>query len=236
MDNSKHFSHGKISQIDVARVPNGDLASLNLDANIEEAHENETSVEHVPIFVEYNDEEDWYWRYGKERLYTQVFSSELNPQSDEISWDQLHCFVTNYAWVDSKWRFLLDKPCWPLHTDVVDLVVMLYRGRRAYEKNQAKTGAREILDVLDLSKRLSEEVDALLRNCKLETGKERGKTYRFVRHTCDESTRLWIRSMLHRVLQFEDSPLPGSPVMITTFALRRFNDLAEEAETEDEHI
>jgi hypothetical protein len=203
---------------------------------MEAAHENETSIEHVPVFIQYNDEEDWYWRYGKERLYKQVFSSGQNPQSDKISWDQLHCFVTNFAWVDPKWRFLLDKPCWPLHIDVVDLVVMLYQGRRAYEKNQAKAGAREIMDVLDLSRRLSEEVQTSLRNCKLETGTKGSETYRWVHHTCDESTRVWIRSMLHRVLELEDLPLPDSPIMRTTFDLDRFDDLVDDAEAKDEDI
>lgn len=227
MNNSLHFSHGKISRINVARVPISDLASLKLDRNPEAAHENETSVEHIPLFVQYNDEEDWYWRYGEERLYKQVFSGEQNPQSDQISWDQLHCFVTNFAWVDPKWRFLLDKPCWPLHIDVVDLVVMLYHGRKSYEQNQDNSTPREMMDLLDLSKRLSEEVQTSLRYCKLETGEKGGETYRWVYHTCDESTRVWIRSMLHRVVEFKDSPLPPSPILRTAFNLSRFNNLED---------
>jgi len=227
-----------MSHIDVARVPCEDLASLDLDANADSPLVNETSAEHVPVFVEYNDEEDWYWRYGKERLYGQVFSGGQNPESnDNISWDQLHCFVTNFAWVDAKWRFLLDKPCWPLHSDVVDLVVMLYRGRKNYEEGQAKAAARGIMDVLDLSKRLSEEVETLVGNCKIETVMEGDATIRFVRHKCDGSTRGWIRSMLHRVLAFEDSSLPETPVMRTAFNLGRFNDdLADDVGAESRHI
>lgn len=235
MNNSQHFSHGKISRIDIVKVPYRDLASLNLDANAETLPETETSAEHVPIFVEYSDAEDWYWRYGKERLYSQVFSDGLNPKSDEISWSQLHCFVTNYAWVDPKWRFLLDKVCWPLHTDVVELVVMLYHGRRHYERNQDKSSPRELMDFLDLSKRLSEETETLLGNCKLETVMEGGETYRFMHHACNESTRVWIRSMLHRVLEFEGSPLPKRPVMRTAFNLNRFDDVVDDVGKKTKH-
>ncbi|MDA8269987.1 MAG: hypothetical protein M0Z39_01060 [Actinomycetota bacterium] len=220
MRNSKHYSEGRISRIDIAKVPHRDLADLNLDAESANCG-TETSIEHIPVYIEYNDEEDWYWRYGEERLYHQVFTGGKNPESEDISWAELHCFLTNFAWVDPKWRFILDKPCWPFHSDVVDHVVMLYHGRKRYERMQGTLGAREMMDTLDLSTKLSELAEKLLEHCKIETGKEKGGVYRYVRHVCDESTRKWIPSVLHRALEFKDSPLPASPVMKTSFNLDR---------------
>ena len=197
---------------------------LELDAEADD-HGSEKSAEQVPVYIEYNDEEDWFWRYGEDRLYRQVFTGGANPSPKEgfqdVSWVELHCFVTNFAWVDPKWRFLLDKPCWPLHPDVVDHVVMLHHGRRYYEKRQGDIPPREMMDVLDLSTKLSEITEKLLEHCKMETGQDEGGTYRYLRHFCDQSAKKWIPSMLHRVIEFKESPLPPSPVMRTSFNLDR---------------
>lgn len=224
MKTSKHFSGAELRRINIAKGPSKDLASLNLGANVEASGHNKVVAEQLPAYIDYNGQEGWFWKYGKEKLYGPVFSSEMNPKCNDLSWHQLHCFVTSFAWVDPKWRFLLDKPCWPLHINVVDLVVMLYRGRKHYEENQDKASPREILDVRELSRQLSEEAEAMLGNCRIETVKKEGmKTWRFMHHTCSDSTRKWIPLVLHRVLEFEDSPLPPSPVMMTAFGLDRFD-------------
>ena len=221
--NSQHFSDKKIHRVDVLTIPKADLQPLDLDATESDSLDDETSIQHIPLVLEYNNAEDWYWRYGEERLYDEVFCNGKNPKGLDLSWSELHCWVTNYAWVEPCWRFILNKPCWPLHSDVVDRVVALYLGRRYYEDNRAKAPCKDHAEFFDLLERVSREVKQSLHHCEIQVNTNDGEHYLYIRHSCEESTRGWIPSLLHRVLAVDGVELPGSPVMNTAFALLRFD-------------
>ena len=227
MKTSKHFTFGgKQAQMRALKIPASDLESLKLDAE-EGARERpesapQTAQEHIPVCLEYSDSEGWYWRYGKERLWGG--EAEDKRPAPNLSWNQLHCFLTNYAWTVPEWRFIFNKPCWPLHIDVVELVVGLYYGRSHYERNRDKSSPREILDMRALSSEFAAEARRLLERCEVKTGGksvEGGQPGCWIDHTAHPTTSDWIESLLHRVLDFEDSPLPPSPVMTTTADLDR---------------
>ena len=151
-----------------------------------------------------------------------MFCNKGNPKGLNLSWSELHCWVTNYAWVETRWRFILNKPCWPLHSEVVDRVVALYLARRYYEDHREKVGAKEHSEFFDLLGRLSGEVEQRLGRCEIKTNEKTGGHYLYIRHSGDESMRSWIPSLLHRVLEVDGVELPRSPVMDTAFGLRRF--------------
>lgn len=222
--NLHHFSDTKISRLDVLAIPKADLQPLDLDATEPDAQEGETSIQHIPLVLEYNNAEDWYWRYGEERLYDEVFCSNANPKGLDLSWSELHCWVTNYAWVEPCWRFILNKPCWPLHSEVVDRVVALYLGRRYYEDHRAKAAPKDHSDFFDLLKRVSKEVEHSLSYCEIQMNEKNDGHYPYIRHSCDESVRDWIVSLLHRVLVVDGVELPHSPVMDTAFSISRFDE------------
>ncbi len=205
--NSEHFSNGKINHLRAGVVPTGELRGLH-DALSNPAGDSETST-HIPMLLEYSDSEDWYWLYGHDRLY-----QRLQIRRDP-SWPTLHRFVTDYAWLEGRFRFILDKPCWPLHIDVVDRVLMLYYGRKNYEEHRAEGDAKDHLDFLNLLERVAAEVRELLGNCDLKTGipDGGGESYLYARHIPDDRVRNWIPLLLHRVLRWDGIPLPDGPVL-----------------------
>ena len=221
--NSQHFSEKKIRYDDVLAIPKADLRPLGLDATESDSEDDETSIQHIPLVLEYNTAEAWYWRYGEERLYAEVFCNKDNPKGLDLSWSELHCWVTNYAWVEPIWRFILNKPCWPLHSEVVDRVVALYLGRRYYEEHRAKATPKDHSDFFDLAARMSREVQHSLVHCEIQMNTKTDEPYPYIRHSCEESTRGWIPSLLHRVLAVDGVELPASPVMDTAFGTKRFD-------------
>ena len=211
--NSRHFSNRRIRQLYVTKIPFKDVRALNLDANEADSRDGETSLQHVPLMLEYNDGEDWYWHYGEERLYEQFCPRKDDDGSNQLSWLTLHRFITNYAWVENRWRFILNKPCWPLHSDVVDRMVMLYLGRKNYEENRSTVPPRGHVEFLDLSQRLTEEVQPQLSHCEIKIKNKGGDPCPYISHSCDEAVRSWVPFLMHRVLKIEGIKLPDSPVM-----------------------
>ena len=209
---AQDFSHGKIEQIPVARFPRDDLPILDPDIKDDE-EQYRAGIEHITISLEHNNAEDWYWRYGKERLYAQL--RVLDPKK-RVSWEELHRFVSTYAWIEGKWRFMLSKPCWMLHMDVVDRVVMLYQGRKNYEETRFKADPRAHLDFLSLLDRIVEDVHALLSHCEIKVDSEGDENYAYIHHDGGEYVHTWIPNLLHRVTEWEGLAPPESPVMCAT--------------------
>ena len=222
--NSQHFSNGKISHLGVASVPGADLRDLDLDATPGASIDGETSVQHIPLVLEYNDAEDWYWRYGQERLYGQFRPVPVADGPDPVDWSTLQRFVTSYAWIEGRWRFILDKPCWMLHADVVDRVVMLYQGRKSYEEHRGSGEVKSHAEFLDLLERVVKDVGDLLSHCEIKTveGKDGKQPYLYVRHSVGEHVRAWIPTLLHRVLRWEGRDLPKLPVMDAARSAKAF--------------
>ena len=210
---SRHFSDRKIRKLEINEIPRRDVDVLNLGANEAESPDGETWIQHVPLMLEYNDAEDWYWLYAEKRLYEQFCPRKDDDASTELSWLTLHRFITNYAWLEDSWRFIMSKPCWPLHSDVVDRMVMLYLGRKHYEENRSTAPPREHVEFLDMCKRLAEEVQPKLSHCELKKGHDVVGTYTYISHSCDESVRSWVPNLLHRVLEIDEIKLADSPVM-----------------------
>lgn len=213
--NSPYFSSGKISHLGVAAVPGSELGDLGLDSNPDTSEDGETSVQHIPLVLEYNDAEDWYWHYGQELLYPQFCPRDRQGVDSPVDWLTLHRFVSSYAWIEGRWRFILDKPCWTLHSDVVDRVVMLYQGRKSYEEHRGSGEVKSHVEFLDLLERVAKDVEALLSHCEIKTAAaaEENKPYLYVRHSVGEHVRNWIPTLLHRVLSWEGLQPPDCPVM-----------------------
>ncbi len=213
--NSQHFSAGQISHLGAAEVAGTNLRDLNLDGNPDAASDGETSVQHIPLVLEYNDAEDWYWHYGKERLYGRLYPRAVKVGETLVDWPSLHRFVSSYAWIEGRWRFILDKPCWMLHADVVDRVVMLYQGRKSYEEHRNSGEVKSHVEFLDLLERVVKDVGDLLSRCEIKTveGKDGKQPYLYVRHSADEYVRRWIPTVLHQVIRWDGIDLATSPVM-----------------------
>lgn len=126
------FPRSKLDWIMVGRIPEQDVKSLGITID------SDIAMSEIPGLMRHNQLENPYFRYGQ--LFKDQFSS-VHDGSDSIpiSWEELFRFVTNYAWIESKFRFILDKPCWTLHSDVVDRVVALYFARRQYENVRSGT-------------------------------------------------------------------------------------------------
>ena len=208
----RDFSHGKIERIQVAGFPADDLPELDPDIT-EEGKQYLAGIEHIMLFLEHNNAEDWYWRYGSERLYPRLGGA---GPDEEISWKELHEFVSSYAWLEGKWRFILNKPCWMLHMDVADRVVMLHQARHSYEATLSKSEARTHLDFLSLLDRLAEDVTGLLSHCEIKTATDDKTTYSYIHHSGGDSIHEWVPSLLHRIYEWDTLPLPEHPVMHAT--------------------
>ena len=213
--NSQHFSNGQINHLGAAEVAGTDLRDLNLEGDSEAAIYGETSVQHIPLVLEYNDAEDWYWHYGKERLYGRLRPMGVEGKPDPVGWPALHRFVNSYAWIEGRWRFILDKPCWMLHSDVVDRVVMLYQGRKSYEEHRSAGEVKSHVEFLDLLERVVKDVEDLLSRCEIKTveAKDGKQPYLYVRHSAAEHVRRWIPAVLHQVIRWDGIDLAPSPVM-----------------------
>jgi hypothetical protein len=225
---TQDFSHGKIEQIRVARFPKDDLPVLDPDiTNDQEQYQ--AGIEHVMLFLEHNNAEDWYWRYGKERLYDHL---GVPDPKNKASWQDLHEFVSTYAWIEGKWRFILSKPCWMLHMDVVDRVVMLYLARKNYEETRFKGDAKSHMDFLTLLDRIVEDVQELLSHCEIKTGTDGDESYAYVHHDGGEYVHAWVPSLLHRVSEWKTVTLPENPVMVATCqdALNPVDEVVEDDE------
>jgi len=242
MYNSEHFSHAQERELRTKKIPTDDVEALALDPSdvVDEDAENGADAEKVaklthsrefiPRWLKYNDGEEWYWRYGNDVLYVSAFAANGKPPEPKIEWKELHRFLTAYAWIEPKWRFILDKPCWPFHAEVVDRIVSLYLGVKHYETQRAKVGPREHVDYREMAKYLAHEVKESLAQCKIveakiKEGADAGRMYCYVNHRSQVSTRGWVESLLHRVLQFEGQLLPPSPVMYATFGTVGGDDL-----------
>lgn len=228
MYNSEHFSHAQERELRTKTIPTDDVEALALDPSEVQDEEAEKvaklthSREFIPRWLKYNDGEEWYWRYGNDVLYLSAFAANGKPPEPKIEWKELHRFLTAYAWIEPKWRFILDKPCWPFHTEVVDRIVSLYLGVKHYETQRAKAGPREHVDYREMAKYLAQEVKESLGACKIvevkiKEGTDAGRQYCYVDHRSQVSTRGWVESLLHRVIRFEGQLLPPSPVMYATF-------------------
>jgi hypothetical protein len=205
---TQDFSLGKMEKVLMATMPKEDLPIF--DQGIVDHHEDS---EHVVMFLEHNSVENWYWQYGQERLYSSF--ERLSP-AEGVSWEDLHQFVSTYAWVEGKWRFILSKPCWMLHMDVVDRVVMLYDARRNYEEARAKADPRAHMDFLSLLDRIAADVQELLAQCEVKEYVNDEQTHAYVHHDGGEYVHNWIPSLLHRVITWETLTPPSSPVLVTT--------------------
>ena len=216
------FDESRRRKFPVKDVPHSDIAAL-LSEEPELLHK-VTISEYTPIAVYYDSFEEPYWLYGNDALFEQVFQSEANPNSPEISWNELHCFVRNYAWVEPRWRFLFDKPCWPLHPDVTDRLVDLLLGVRWHEKHRSDLSPTQMVSYREMVKYLAHEAKQSLARCQLNDAKysDTGRSYTYVEHIAELSTRFWIESLLGRVFELDGALLPQSPVMNTSFALRNF--------------
>ena len=180
----------------------------------------------VPVFLKIQSTELFYWHFGKEMLERNVYSSKDGSDPLEITWSQLHCFVSNFAWMEPRWRFLLDKPCWPLHSDVTDMVVSLFSGVRWHELHRSEESPAQVMSFYEMTKYLAARVRESLKNCRLESArdKEGGERYSYVDHNPDPGALDWARSLVHQVLEFEGGLLPPSPVMNTSSNVDRFDD------------
>ncbi len=225
MYNSKHFTHRKDRRLRTIKISVEDLKTLMLDDMCEDEERDGTtdsdvphSSEFVPRWLSYNDAEEWYWRYGFGALYRPVFQEAGKGREPQVRWNELHRFLTAFAWIEPQWRFILDKPCWPLHTEAVDRIVSLYLGVKHYENAKAKAGPREHVDYREMVKYFANEVKASVKKCKIvevkaEDVAEPGRKVCYVAHESDLSTKRWVESLLHRVIEFDEHLLPPTPVM-----------------------
>ena len=214
------FDEARQRKFPVRDVPDSDIAALlNEEPGLLDKVK---SSEYTPIAVYYEGFEELYWLYGNKVLYEQVFQSEANPTSPEITWNELHCFVRNYAWIERRWRFLFDKPCWHLHPDVTDRLVDLLLGVRWHEKHRNDLSPAQMVSYREMVKYLAQEAKQSLADCQLKEAKytNTGRSYTYVEHHAELSTRSWIESLLRRVFELDGALLPPSPVMNTSFALR----------------
>ncbi len=140
------------------------------------------------VGVRYEGEVDWYWQWGQER-YSAMYAKVENGAAPPMSWEALHCFVASYAWIDRKFRNALSVPCWILHPDAVELVVMLYLGRKSYEEHRVTAGVGAVgehLEFLNLRDRVADEIVEVLHQCEIKEGPYYGES---------EVGELWV---LHR--------------------------------------
>lgn len=214
------FDYSHRREFPIRDVPDSDIAAL-LNEEPGLLHK-VASSECTPIAVYYDGFEELYWLYGNEMLYEQVFQSEANPAIPEITWNELHCFVRNYAWIEPRLRFLFKKPCWPLHPDVTDRLVDLLLGVRWHEKHRNDLSPTQMVSYREMVKYLALEAKQSLADCQLKEAKytDTGRSYSYVEHHAELSTRFWIESLLGRVSELDGALLPPSPVMNTSFALR----------------
>ena len=152
-----------------------------------------------------------FWRWGKE-LYT-AMRPEVDADQAEVSWVALHRFVTSYIWLEPKFRKALWIPCWIMHPEAVELVVMLYLGRKYYEEHRLAKGgggAREHLEFLDLRDRVCEGITEALHGCGIKGGQKAGGEVvpLWVDHVGGID---WLLARLRRVEEWEGLELPGSP-------------------------
>jgi hypothetical protein len=199
---TEDFAAGKIEKVLVATIPLEDLPVNIADLS-----------EHIVMYLEHNSAENWYWQWGQEQLYSRF--ERLSPP-DGVSWEDLQEFLTTYAWVESKLRFLLAKPCWALHMDVVDRLVMLYSARRNYEASRTKADARVHMDYLALLDRIVADVQELLAQCEVRESVSDQGTHTYVCHDGGESVHHWIPLLLKRVNKWDTLTPPPSPVLVTT--------------------
>ncbi len=217
---TSYFDESRRREFPVRDVPNLDIAALLNEAP--GLLHKVTSSECTPIAVNYDGYEELYWLYGNEMLYEQVFQSEANPTFPEITWSELHCFVRNYAWIEPRLRFLFNKSCWPLHPDVTDRLVDLLLGVRWHEKHRNDLSPTQMVSYREMVKYLALEAKQSLADCQLKEAQytDTGRSYTYVEHHAELSTKFWIESLLGRVFEFDGALLPPSPVMNTSFALR----------------
>lgn len=201
----------------MAANPAADLNDLGIDDNTDDAYLGETSAQHIPLELEYNDQEDWFWHYGDLRLYKKFYPLVAAGEPAPLTWLALHRFVTDYAWVEGKLRFIMDKPCWPLHTDAVDRLVMLYYARKNFERVRTTESGKVQTEFLDTLTQITKEIQELLSHCELRRD-ENGVNPKipFVHHVPERRAKDWVPSILHRVLQWDGIKLPDSPVMAVT--------------------
>jgi hypothetical protein len=126
MDDNNMFPKAETQWLAVGRIPEHDLRCL--EVKVADAR----SLSEIPGFLKHDRLENAFFQYGyhiSEHLMPDFIETNALP----IPWEELFCFVTDYAWVEGSFRFILDKPCWIFHPDVVDRVLALYFARKEYE-------------------------------------------------------------------------------------------------------
>ncbi len=221
--NSEHFSADpRIAQLHVISNPTADLNDLGVnDFSVtekgKEYHLGKEAERYVILDLKYTDSEDWYWLYGAKRLYEKFnpyFDDKISPPE---TWLAIQRFVTDFAWVESQFRFILDKPCWPLHMDAVDRIVMLYHARKHFEQERSSSPASFQREYLQTIRETVGEIRELLSRCEIKQSVSDGVGGDpYVQHIAESHAKDWIPSLLQRVLQWSDIDLPRSPVMAIT--------------------
>ena len=242
--NSEHFSADpRIAQLHVTSNPTADLNDLGVnDFSVtekgKEYHLGKEAECYIILDLKYTDSEDWYWLYGAKRLYEKFypyFDDKIPPPE---TWLAIQRFVTDFAWVESQFRFILDKPCWPLHMDVVDRIVMLYHARKHFEQERSSSPASFQREYLQTVRETVGEIRELLSRCEIKQNTIDGVAGDpFVQHIAESHAKDWIPSLLQRVLQWSEIDLPRSPVMaITKDSERTARTLLGEGVTNDEQL
>ncbi|NNN16372.1 MAG: hypothetical protein HKL82_11040 [Acidimicrobiaceae bacterium] len=164
--------------------------------------------------VGYDPRVDWYWLWGQ-KMYVSMFP-EVEAGADlPISWEALHRFVISYAWIDRRFRNVMDKPCWILDPEAVELAVMLFLGRKSYEEHRVAAkagGVGEHLDFLNLRYRVVLEIGEVLHGCSIEEEPHAGYEHgpKWASHVGENE---WVPALLRRVERWEGLKLPRSPEM-----------------------
>lgn len=222
---NRHFSKTRIITRSSAVMPQ-DLESFDLDAHAEEAYPGETALDYMPLYMRYNDGEDWYRAYGEEKLYAHSIPRLDSPGDGTVTWATLHQFVTDFAWLEGKWRFILGSPCWMLHADVVDRVVMMYSARKNFEEHRATSGGKFQTDYLDVLNVLTSAIRELLNGCKLNSSKDSdtGERAVWIEHHQGRGVSNWISILLSRVITWEGIEQPPNPSMDVARNAELFSD------------
>ena len=242
--NSEHFSADpRIAQLHATSNPTADLNDLGVnDFSVtekgKEYHLGKEAERYVILDLKYTDSEDWYWLYGEKRLYEKFlpyFDDKIPPPE---TWLSMQRFVTDFAWVESQFRFILDKPCWPLHMDAVDQIVALYYARKNYEQARSSSPPSFQREYILTLRELVDEIRELLSKCEIKRNPNDGANGDpYVQHIAESHAKDWIPSLLQRVLQWGDIELPGSPVMaITKDSERTARTLLGEGEVTEDDI
>jgi hypothetical protein len=94
-----------------------------------------------------------------------------------IGWAELDQFVVDYGWLNLSFRYAIARPCWMLHPDVVEIVAMIYGGRKAYEAEREGMTMRGHADYLAALKDLIDAIENVFRvhggdNCDVEKAED----------------------------------------------------------------